>query len=177
MSLPPESRGSLQKSPLVIRAGYGIRFNGGLSGVCYRLAIQSPFVNSFGLRRYKTPGLTIENGFSTSASTLLNTYGVSRDYKPAMAQQWNAIAQYTLGRSYVVQLSYFGTKGTVWTFLQGPNRATPGPRTQPHRVFLFSMRLTSIQFDESIGNSIYHAGSLRSRVVSRGHSGSRTYNL
>src|SRR6185437_15679736 len=109
-----------------------------------------------------------------------NTYGIAQNYKPAMAQQYNAIIQYTLGRSYVIQGSYFGTKGTNLDVLLGPNRAAPGPSTpalEAQRIPIQNA-IANIQFDESIGKSNYNAGALQvSRRLARGLGGSVTYNL
>jgi len=168
------------KRALVLRGGYGIRFNGqALQQQGNKLAIQPPFSRTISLTSTTTPGLTLLNGLNaTPSGTISNTYGVSTDYKPAMAQQWNAIAQYTLGRSYVLQATYFGTKGTDLDVLLGPNRATPGPSATASSRVPIQNAISNIQFDESIGNSIFHSGSAQlTRRFARGLSGSGTYTL
>ena len=168
------------KRPIVFRGGYGIRFNGqALQQQGNKLVIQPPFVNAVSLSSITTPGLTLQSGLlATPSGTISNTYSVDQNYKPAMAQQWNAIAQYTLGRSYVIQLSYFGTKGSDLDVLLGPNRATPGPQATANTRVPISNLISSVQLDESIGNSIFHSGSAQvTRRFARGISGSGTYTL
>lgn len=173
------------KKAIVFRAGYDIRYNGGaLAQQGSRLAIQPPFVNALSLTPAQALAdtgsvLTLSNGFPLLPLTsITNTYSVAPNYKPAMAQQWNSIIQYSLGRSYVIQGSYFGTKGTNLDVLLGPNRATPGPvATEASRIPNPNLT-TNIQFDESIGTSIYHAGSLQvTRRLAKGFAGSATYTL
>jgi len=173
------------KRPIVIRGGYGIRFNGGaLAQLGNRLTIQPPFVQTVSLTPQQAQAqtgqtLTLQNGFPTlPVSTITNNYAVSPNYRPAMAQQWNAIVQYTLGRNYVIQASYFGTKGTDLDVLLGPNRATPGPvATEASRIPIQNA-LASIQLDESIGTSIYHSGSAQvTRRLAKGFGTSVTYTL
>jgi hypothetical protein len=123
--------------------------------------------------------LTLQNGFPTlPVNTITNNYAVDQNYKPAMAQQWNALVQYTLGRSYVVQVSYFGTKGTDLDVLLGPNRATPGPaKTETSRIPIPNA-LINIQYDESVGTSINHTGAAQiTRRLSKGFGSSVTYTL
>ena len=168
------------KRALVLRGGYGIRYNGqALQQQGNKLAIQPPFVSTVNLSSTTTPSLTLLTGLdATPAGTIANTYGIDQNYKPAMAQQWNAIAQYTLGRSYVVQLSYFGTKGTDLDVLLGPNRATPGPAATASSRVPIANAVSTIQFDESVGTSIFHSGSAQlTRRFARGLSGSATYVL
>jgi hypothetical protein len=168
------------KRALVLRGGYGIRYNGqALQQQGNKLAIQPPFVNTVSLSSTTTPSLTLLTGLAaTPAGTIGNTYAVDQNYKPAMAQQWNAIAQYTIGRSYVAQLSYFGTKGTSLDVLLGPNRASPGPAATASSRVPISNEVSTIQFDESVGNSIFHSGSAQlTRRFARGLSGSATYVL
>jgi hypothetical protein len=163
------------KRAIVFRGGYGIRFNGqALQQQGNKLAIQPPFVNTINLAETTTPGLTLLNGLdATPSGTVSNTYAISQNYKPAMAQQWNTIVQYTLGRSYVLQATYFGTRGSDLDVLLGPNRLTPGGKVLP-----YTNAISTIQLDESIGNSIFHSGSIQlTRRFARGLSGSGTYTL
>jgi hypothetical protein len=168
------------KRNIVMRAGYGIAYNGSaLAGFGSKLAIQPPYVNTISLTSTTTSGLTLKNGFTAAPGTsILNSYGVSRDYKPAMAQSWNAIVQYTFKTSYVAQVTYNGIKGTGLDVLQGPNRATPGPLATAQDRVPIPYATTAIQFDQSIGNSIYHAASAQiTRRFARGLAGGLTYTL
>ncbi len=102
------------KRPIVtFRAGYGIRYNGGaLAAQGNRLAAQYPFVQAYSL----TPAQAILDNTTLNLApfpilptgTIPNTYAIAPNYKPAMAQQWNAILGYTLGprQSWVIQLVF-----------------------------------------------------------------------
>jgi len=173
------------KRPIVFRAGYGIRYNGAaLQTQGNKLVIQPPFVQSVSLTPQQALAdtgatLTLQNGFpSLPVGSVTNTYAVAQNYKPAMAQQWNSIIQYTLGRSYVIQGSYFGTKGTDLDVLLGPNRATPGPQATEASRIPIPNALANVQLDESIGKSIFHEGQLQvTRRLAKGFGGSATYTL
>jgi hypothetical protein len=171
--------------PIVFRGGYGIRFDarsiGSLGG---RLVIQPPFVQSVTLTPQQTLAqtgqiLTLENGFPNLPSdTLTNSFSVTPDFRPAMSQQWNAMVQYTLGRSYVVQATYSGNKGSNLLVMQGPNRATPGsPASLNDRIPIQNL-LSTIQFEDSIGHSIFHSGQFQvTRRLARGFGLGVTYSL
>ncbi len=173
------------KRAIVFRGGYGIRYDGGaLAQQGNKMTIQPPFVQSVSLTpaqalNYTGNVLTLQNGFPTlPLSTITNSYGVSPNYKAAMAQQWNAIIQYTLGRSYVIQASYFGTKGTNLDVLLGPNRATPGPAATLTSRVPVPNALTTIQFDKPIGDSINHTGQAQvTRRLAKGFGAGVTYTL
>ncbi len=173
------------KRPIVFRGGWDIRYNGGaLAQQGSKLTIQPPFVQSVSLTPQQAiqqtgQTLTLQNGFPIlPLNTITNNYAVSPNYKPAMAQQWNALIQYTLGRSYVFQISYFGTRGTDLDVLLGPNRSTPGDaKTEASRIPIQNA-LASIQLDESIGTSINHTGAAQvTRRLAKGFGSSVTYTV
>ena len=155
---------------IVVRAGYGIYFNGGSYGqFANRLGLQPPFVGTASLTTSRSQPLTLENGFTAlPAQTITNTFAVSPDYKPAYAQTWNASVQQSFGRSWVLEGSYLATKGTRLDVLTGPNRAAPGPAdTAAQRLPIANA--TAFTLTSSWGNSIYHSGQLRvTRRFSRG---------
>ena len=82
---------------MVIRAGYGIYYTGGVYGdFANRLGLEPPFVRAINTTTSPSNVLTLENGFSgVPAQTITNTYAVDRDYKPAYAQSWNYSMQET----------------------------------------------------------------------------------
>ena len=155
---------------IVVRAGYGIYFNGGSYGqFATRLGLQPPFVGTASLTTSRAQPLTLENGFTAlPAQKITNTFAVSPDYKPAYAQTWNASIQQSFGRSWVLEGSYLATKGTRLDVMTGPNRAAPGPAdTAAQRLPIANA--TAFTLDSSWGNSIYHSGQLRvTRRFSRG---------
>jgi hypothetical protein len=147
---------------VVVRAGYGIYYNGGVySQFANRLAIQPPFVQTVQLESSAAQPLSLENGFATIPSqTILNTYAVAKNYKPGYAQSWNFSIQKTLPHSFVIEVAYQGTKGTDLDVLLAPNRASPGSAlTAQQRLPIANA--TAFTYDESVGNSIYNAGQLR----------------
>jgi hypothetical protein len=144
---------------VVVRGGYGIYYNGGVyNQLAAKMVTQPPFaLTENQLTSLATP-LSIEQGLTqvAAAETITNTFAVDKNYKPGYAQIWTASIQQTLGRSYVVQLSYNGTKGTDLDVLQLPNRALPGnPLTAQQRLLIpYASEFT---FDSSVGNSTYNA--------------------
>ena len=147
---------------IVVRAGYGIYYNGGVySQFANRLAIQPPFVDTVSLATSVAQPLTLENGFATiPTQTILNTWAVAKNYQPGYAQSWNFSIQKTLPHSFVIEAAYQGTKGTDLDVFLAPNRATPGSAfTAQQRLPIANA--TAFTFDESVGNSIYNAGQLR----------------
>jgi hypothetical protein len=165
---------------LVIRAGYGIYYTGGVyGGFTNRLGLQAPFVRALNTTTSPANVLTLENGFTgLPAQTITNTFAVARDYKPAYAQSWNYSMQYTVKRNYVVQLSYQGTKGTHLDVLQSPNRAPPGGSSLTTQQRLQITNASTFNYDQSVGNSIYNAAQFSfSRRMARSRSFNLTYVL
>jgi hypothetical protein len=117
------------KSPFVIRTGYAIGYNpsaystiiGAASSNGLGLTGQPPFYTSQNLISSTSNPATLQNGFpANSIVSVLNTYAVDPNYKPAYVQQWNLDVQYQLSRVYVVEVGYFGTKGTGLDMLRAP---------------------------------------------------------
>jgi hypothetical protein len=112
-------------SPFVFRFGYGISYNpGSYSSIVGQLINQPPFAVTQDLASDRANPLTIINGFPTYPDlTILNTFGVDPGYKPSYAQQWNLDVQTQLSRLYVLNVSYFGSKGTGLDIVRAPNRS------------------------------------------------------
>src|SRR5205085_4798 len=121
---------------LVIRAGYGIYYTGGVyGGFANRLGLEPPFVRAITTTTSPANPLTLESGFNgVRGQTITNTYAVSSNYKPAYAQSWNYSVQQTFARNYVLQLAYQGTKGTHLDVLQSPNRAPLGSQLKTQEL-------------------------------------------
>ena len=108
--------------------------------------------------------LTLQNGLATAPTnaTVLNTYAVQENYKIGYAQSWNVSVQQNLSRSFFIELSYLGTKGTDLDTETVPNRAALG--SSPLTSQQDSLPIANAQqfiYDSSWGNSIYHAGQAR----------------
>jgi trimeric autotransporter adhesin len=164
---------------LVARAGYGIYYNGSVySQFGTRLIAQPPFANTSNLQTSIDAPLSLQNGFPPVISeTIANTFAVDKNYTPGYAQSWNASLQQSIGRSWVFEVLYNGTKGTNLDVLRIPNRAPFGsPLTaQNNRLIPYASAFT---FDSSVGNSIYHSGQIRfNRRFARGASFQILYTL
>jgi hypothetical protein len=147
---------------VVLRTGYGIYYNGGAySTLVNRLAIQPPFVETYSLESTAAVPLTLQNGFETlPVQTIQNTFAVARNYTPGYAQTWNFSIQKSLGRSWVLEGIYMGTKGTDLDVLLAPNRAAPGSAATAYERLPIP-NATAFSYDESVGNSIYNSGQIR----------------
>jgi len=147
---------------LTLRAGYGIFYDGSVyARFALRLASQPPFAHTASLTTSLADPLTITNGFPVSpVSTVTNTYAVDRGYRVGYAQTWNFAVQQELGRGFILEAVYQGTKGTKLDMQRSPNRAAPGsPLTAEERRRIGNA--IGFTFDSSEGDSIYHAAQLR----------------
>ena len=173
------------KKEMVVRAGYGIYYNGSVyNQIASQLAQQPPFSNSCNLITSLVTPLTLQNGFpcnlaapTTSATEISNTYAVDKNYRIGYAQTWNFSVQRTLPHSLVAELGYLGTKGTRLDVEGIPNVAPPGsPLTAENRRPIEDAG--AFIYDTSNGNSIYHAAQARlTRRFRRGLSGNLLYTF
>jgi hypothetical protein len=162
----------------VVRAGYGLFFNGSIyNQFPSQLASQPPFATTASATTSAADVLTLQNGFAdTPRQNITNTYAVDKNYRVPYAQTWNLTLQQSLHHGLVVSLGYMGTKGTRLDLLLQPNRATPdgSPLTAEQRRLIGNA--TGFTYDTSIGNSIYHALDAQiSRRFQKGMSASVKY--
>jgi hypothetical protein len=152
------------KHSTVVRLGYGIYYNPtALNRLATELSEQPPFAETQTLTTSAANILTIQNGLATAPTnaTVLNTYAVQKDYKIGYAQSWNVSVQQNLSRSFFVELSYLGTKGTDLDTETVPNRAALGSSPLSSQNVLPIANAQQFIYDSSWGNSIYHAGQAR----------------
>jgi len=153
----------------VVRAGYGITFNGAAyAGIASQMANQPPF--SIAQTNTNSALLTLQNGFPPLAAVVSNNFGIDPNYKIGYAQQWNLDVQRDLRRlGMQINLDYTGTKGTRLDVIQAPNRTATG------------LRIANVQpfnWETSEANSILHSGSIRMRRrLGRGISVGGTYQF
>ena len=147
-----------KKRSTLVRAGYGIFFNGNIySTFPYRLSSQPPFATSANLVTSTADPLTIENGFAQKAvAAITNTYAVDKDYRIGYIQNWNFLIQQSLPHNLVMELGYVGTKGTRLDIQEYPNRAAAGSSQLGSGLQIANA--TGFVYDTWNGNSIYHAG-------------------
>jgi hypothetical protein len=152
------------KHSTVVRLGYGIYYNPtALNRLATELSEQPPFAETQTLTTSTANPLTIQNGLATAPTnaSILNTYAVQKDYKIGYAQSWNVSVQQNLSRSFFIELSYLGTKGTDLDTETVPNRAALGTSPLTSQQILPIANAEQFIYDSSWGNSIYHAGQAR----------------
>jgi Carboxypeptidase regulatory-like domain/TonB dependent receptor/TonB-dependent Receptor Plug Domain len=147
-------------SKTVFRAGYGVYGNGpttynGIGSIYFNPPFRSPqtFTAS------KTVLVTLDNPFPTaiaSGSTTLTA--IAQDFADAYVQQWGAGVQQTISNNVVLDVSYFGSKGTRLPNEININQPLPGPGTsaqvnarRPYPNY------GTISWFESDANSTFHS--------------------
>jgi hypothetical protein len=152
------------KHSTLVRLGYGIYYNPtALNRLATELSEQPPFATTQRLTTSIANPLTLENGLATAPTnaTVLNSYAVQQNYKIGYAQSWNVSVQQNLSRSFFIELSYLGTKGTDLDTETVPNRAAIGSSPLTSQDSLPIANAQQFIYDSSWGNSIYHAGQAR----------------
>ncbi len=159
------------KKSTVVRAGYGIYYNGqAYVQFGTLLAEQPPFATSNSVNTSTSDILTLDKGFflNPTPNQITNTFAVARDYRTPYAGTWNFSLQRDLGRGFFTEVLYMGTKGTGLDVRTAPNQAPPGSSQ------LLAQRnqlgdAVGFTYDQSVGNSIFNA--LHVRVMRRFHHG------
>jgi trimeric autotransporter adhesin len=158
------------KPKTVVRGGFSIFYNQAIYNTLAReLAYQSPVSTVQTLTTTSTAPLTLQNGFPSSggsgSSFISNTEAVDPNYKNGYAQIWNLGTETTLSPSWILDLTYTGTKGTDLDILRAPNRAPLGTLSDAIQEKRVDPNATGFTFDQSGANSIYNA--LQVRLVHR----------
>ncbi len=153
------------KKSTLIRAGYGIYYNGQIyNSFIQSLAKQATGSISSALNTSLTNPLTFTNAFAAVANqTVTPTYAVDPNYRTPYAGSWNFSVQRELGKGFFADFTYLGTKGTRLDVRIIPNQQPPGSAaaiTQTTGLYTY---------DESNGDSIFHSAQLRlNRRFNRG---------
>ncbi len=143
-------------SNTVVRAGYGVNYlTTAYQNIAEQLAFQPPFSVTSTNIESPTNALTLANGFPPlPPGTITNSYGINKNYRLGYVQIWNLDIQQQIRPTLLLNVDYTGTKGTGLEILEDPNRTPTGlliPNAQP------------FNYQNSIGDSILHAGTLRLR--------------
>ncbi|HUO29067.1 MAG TPA: TonB-dependent receptor [Bryobacteraceae bacterium] len=150
------------KRSTIVRAGYGIYYNG-QAYIPFALKLaqqpqpagQPPFAVSESVNTSAANPLTIADGLvSVSPEAITNTFAVDRYYRTPYAQTWNLTIQHDLGKGFFMEVGYLGTKGTRLDVLtlpnEGPAGSTFGSGTQLGNA-------TGFIYDSPIGDSTFNA--------------------
>jgi hypothetical protein len=140
----------------VVRGGFGIFYNQPttLNGF-YNLALNAPFRNPQTFTATVATPIQIDtNPFPTSLAANANTAtGINQHYPNAYAEQWSLGIQRQLGKDILLDLTYFGSKGTHLPSSINPNQPRPGQGNagRPYQNF------GNITWFQDNANSQYHA--------------------
>ncbi|MBZ5659470.1 MAG: TonB-dependent receptor [Acidobacteriia bacterium] len=168
----------LRRGGPVIRAGYGVFYNGSILDQIFEEMINQPPTPGAVATTLNTSAaqlLTLENGFpaapaQTTNGLVTNTIAVDPRYKIGYAQIWNLSLEHQFGNQYVMEILYTGTKGTHLDLVSDPNQPTPGSQIGSDQ----RRRITNAQdftYETSGGDSIYNG--LQVRVQRRMSNGLR----
>ena len=158
------------KQSTILRAGYGIYYNGQIyNSFIQQLAKQPPFAIASDVNTSTGNVLSYANAFLTStAEKVTNTYAVDPNYRTPYAGSWNLSIQRELGKGFFADLTYLGTKGTRLDVRTQPNEPPPGSTLSLTEQTQLGNAVGFI-YDQSNGDSIFHALQLRlNRRFNRG---------
>jgi trimeric autotransporter adhesin len=150
------------KRSTIVRAGYGIYYNGqAYNTFASQLAQQPPFAIASNVNTSTADVLTLANGFqSTTPQEVTNTFAVDPHYRTPYAQTWSLSVQHELPKGFFVEAGYLGTKGTNLDVRTLPNEGPPGSNLDQKYQLGNAVGFT---YDQSVGDSIYHALQLQAR--------------
>ena len=167
------------KRSTIIRAGYGIYYNGqAYIQFATQLANQPPFAVSNTVNTSTANVLTLANGFlTTTAREITNTIAVDKNYRTPYAGSWNISIQRELGGGFFAEAGYLGTKGTGLAVKTLPNQAPPGSAAALSTANQLG-NASGFTYNQAIGNSSFNALQLRlQRRFNRGISMTAYYQF
>jgi len=142
---------------LVVRAGYGIFYDGGIyQQLATNLVDQPPFATASTLLTSPTQLLTLQNGFPVVGPNVVrNTYAVDPNFLTPYAQTWDVMLEQQLADNTILSVAYVGTRGTHLNLLLAPNLAAAGSPAAGQGNLLLENTQPFI-YDTSGASSIYH---------------------
>jgi trimeric autotransporter adhesin len=106
----------LPASSLVVRAGYGVYYNTSVyQTIAQQMAQQAPLSKSFNIANSLANPLTLANGFTPPAGTVLNTFAIDPDFRVGYTHTWQVSVQRDLPQALIMTATYLGIKGTRGT--------------------------------------------------------------
>lgn len=151
----------------VIHAGGGIFYNAPTSGngilaIFYNPPIRTPQTFTSTLA---SPLVGLANSFpAANAGTSSSPFGIAQNFSTATIDEWSFNVQHEIVPTLVLDVTYFGSKGSHLPLNRNINQPRPSGRagvTLPRPYTGYS----NISFAESVGNSVYN--SLQTKLEKR----------
>ena len=146
----------LHNSSTVVRGGYGIFYNQPttLNGF-YTLALNAPFRNPQTFNSTVANPVQLDtNPFPAALAANANTAtGIDPRYPTAYSQQWSLGVQRQFGQDLLLELTFFGSKGTDLPVVLNPNQPRPGLGNAGRPFQNFG----NITYYEEMGNANYNS--------------------
>ncbi|HLH30272.1 MAG TPA: hypothetical protein VKY31_03655, partial [Terriglobia bacterium] len=148
---------------VVARAGYGIFYDTlSVGDSLFLLGLNPPFVH-FDVKNNGPviPDFDLSNAFQDNTpSSQPSIFSTSRELPNPYLQEWSGSIEFPVHQLFVVDVSYFGQKGTRLRRQVNVNQPTPGPAGSLDDRRPFPDFKNIFQFETS-ASSIAHAGELR----------------
>jgi hypothetical protein len=144
----------------VIRAGAGVFYGVESLCNCSFYSVNPPNFFNQTFTSDATTQVTLADPFPANrTSTSLSVYGAPKDYPTQYYTNWSFGIQRELSNNLVIETTYEGKKGSRLPITWDPNQPLAGSGAiQPRRVF---QQWSTIQYQDPIGSSIYHGGSIK----------------
>jgi hypothetical protein len=148
---------------LVARAGYGIFYDSlGVGDSLFLLGLNPPFVH-FDVKNNGPvlPEFDLASAFQSSSSSVQpSVFSTSKQLPNPYLQQWSTSLEFPVRRLFLLNLSYFGQKGTRLRRQLNLNQPTAGPPGSLDERRPYTDFKNIFQFETS-ASSISHAGEAR----------------
>lgn len=160
----------------VLRGGYGIFWNNPLTGTSSSKPDNPPFLLAQAFTTTLLPTLRLSDGVPPppAVDPARPPSGSTRsifdiNFRDGYAQQWNFNVQRQLGRNYLWEIAYVGSKGTHLVIKRDINIAPPTigvTSSDVNRPYIqVQPKLRSLSQNQSLGYSLYH--SLQTKLTKR----------
>ena len=176
------------KGKTIIRGGFGMFWNNSLTGTSSSKAQNPPFLLSqsrpatyipVGKLSDGLPALPIVDPTRPAAGTTRSIFDVN--FGDGNAQQWNLTVQQQLGKDYMFEIGYIGSRGRNLVIRKNVNQAPPipgGDATKNRPYYAINPLLTDLNQNRSEGTLDYHGLLVRfNRRFANGFSVSNSYTF
>jgi len=145
----------LKTERFVVRSAYGIFYDENILNLNILPRFNPPFVDISALVNF-TGTSVIQDILSQPGLPEPQANFVSRNFRDAYLEHWNADLQYEVQPNWMIDLAYVGTKGTHLPATRDMNELNPSTQATPYPQF------GTILLVEPRANSIYNALQFRS---------------